>query len=97
MAGLALGWKEGDIIITTPITFLASANSVVYTGATPDFVDIDPTTYTIDPNKVESKIKYYRSKGKSVKAIIGVDFAGHPCDWKSLRQIANKYNLKLIN
>jgi len=97
LAGLALGWNPGDIIITTPLTFLATANSIIYSGATPDFVDIDKNTYTIDPNLVEEKVKAYRANGKKVKAIIGVDFAGHPCYWKELREIADKYDLQLIN
>ena len=97
LAGLALGWQADDIVITSPITFLATANCIVYAGATPDFVDIDPAIYTIDPNLVEERIKYHQSKGKKVKAIIGVDYAGHPCDWKALREIANKYELQLVN
>jgi perosamine synthetase len=97
LTGLALGWQPSDIIITTPLTFLATANCIVYAGATPDFVDIDPVTYTIDPNLVEERIKYHQSKGKKVKAIIGVDYAGHPCDWKALREIADKYDLQLVN
>ncbi len=97
LVAIALGWKPDDIIITSPVTFLASANCILYVGATPDFVDIDASSYTIDPNKVEEKVKYYRQKGKSIKAIIGVDFAGHPCDWKGLRYIANKYDLQLVN
>ena len=97
LTGLALNWKPGDIVITTPITFLATANCIVYTGATPDFVDIDPVTYTIDMGLAEEKVKYYQSKGQNVKAIIGVDYAGHPCDWKTLREIADKYELQLVN
>jgi perosamine synthetase len=97
LAGLALGWEPGDIVITSPITFLATANCIVYVRATPDFVDIDPVTYTIDPNQVEDKIKAYKSKGKKVKAVIGVDYAGHPCDWKALREIADYYELQLVN
>ena len=97
LTGLALGWQPVDIVITSPITFLATANCIAYTGATPDFVDIDPVTYTIDPNLVEEKVKFYQSKGKKVKAIIGVDYAGHPCDWRGLRQIADKYDVKLVN
>jgi perosamine synthetase len=97
LTGLALGWQSGDIVLTSPITFLATANCIVYSGATPDFVDIDPITYTIDPNKVEEKIKLYQSKGKVVKAVIGVDYAGHPCDWKALREIADRYELQLVN
>ena len=56
LTGLALGWKPGDVIISSPISFLASANCVIYSGATPDFADINEETYTIDPNKVEKKI-----------------------------------------
>ena len=97
LAGLALGWQPGDIVITSPITFLATANCIVYAGATPDFVDIDPITYTIDPNLVEEKVKFYQFKGKKVKAIIGIDYAGLPCDWKALREIADKYDLQLVN
>ena len=97
LVGLALGWQSNDIVITSPLTFLATANCIVYAGATPDFVDIDPISYTIDPNKVEEKVKHYRSSGKNVKAIIGIDFAGHPCDWKAFREIADKYDLQLVN
>ena len=97
LVALGMDWQPGDIIITTPLTFLATANSIVYSGATPDFVDIDPVTYTIDPNLVEEKVKEYRLKGKNVKAIIGVDFAGHPCDWEALRILADKYDLQLVN
>ena len=97
LIGLALGWQSEDVVITTPITFLATANCIVYSGATPDFVDIDPATYTIDPNQVEEKVKAYQLIGNKVKAVIGVDYAGHPCDWKSLREIANKYDFQLVN
>ncbi len=97
LTGLAFGWQPGDIVITSPITFLATANCIVYSGATPDFVDIEPIAYTIDPNKVEEKVKDYQSKGKMVKAVIGVDYAGHPCDWRALREIADKYELQLVN
>ena len=97
LTALALGWKPGDIIITTPITFLATANCIVHAGATPDFADIDPITYTIDPNLVEEKVKNHHAKGKRVNSVIGVDYAGYPCDWKALREIADKYELQLVN
>ena len=57
LTGLGLGWKPKDIVIASPISFLASANCIVYSGATPDFADIDEKTYTIDPNQLEKKIK----------------------------------------
>ncbi len=94
---LALGWESGDIVITTPITFLATANCIVYAGATPYFVDINPVTYTIDPNQLEEKIKLLLSNGKKVKAVIGIDYAGHPSDWKALRELADKYDFQLVN
>ncbi len=97
LAGIALGWKTGDIVLTTPLTFLATANCILYSGATPDFADIDPVFFTIDPNQIEEKVKSYQSKGKRVKAVIGVDYAGCPCDWKALRVLADKYNLQLVN
>jgi len=97
LIALALGWGKDDIILTTPITFLASANCILYVGATPDFVDINPITYTIDTNKLEEKILVYKAKGQNIKAVVAVDFAGHPCDWKKLRQLADKYNFQLVN
>jgi len=97
LAGIALNWKKGDIILTSPISFLASANCILYSNAIADFVDIDNKTYTIDLNKTEEKIKRYIKIGKKIKTIIGVDYAGHPCDWKSLKFLSNKYNITLIN
>ena len=64
LTGLGLGWKPKDIVIASPISFLASANCIIYTGAIPDFVDIDEKNYTIDPNQVEKKIKNYQKKKK---------------------------------
>ena len=97
LTGKALEWQSEDIVITSPVTFLATANSIVYAGAIPDFVDIDPITYTIDPNQLEEKVKTYRKNGKNVKAVIGIDFAGHPCNWEALRTLADKYELQLVN
>ncbi len=97
LIGLALGWGKDDIIITSPITFLASANCILYNNATPDFVDIDKNYYTIDVNKLEEKIKSYRGQGKNIKAVVAVDYAGQPCDWKSLRTLADKYEFQLVN
>ena len=64
LSGLALGWTSNDIIITSPITFLATSNCALYTGAQPDFVDINPVSYTIDVNKLESKIKHINNKSR---------------------------------
>tara|TARA_Y100000590_G_scaffold135594_1_gene155177 strand:- start:44516 stop:45682 length:1167 start_codon:yes stop_codon:yes gene_type:complete len=97
LAGLSLGWKKGDIVIASSLSFLASSNSIIYTGATPSFVDINPTTYTIDVRQVEKKLKIFANRNKKVVAIIATDYAGHPCDWKKLKLISKKYNVKLIN
>lgn len=94
---MALGWQKGDVVITSPITFLASANCAIYAGATPDFVDIDSKTYTLDPDKLEEKIKSYAANNKKVKAVVAVDFAGHPCDWDKLKELQNKYGFQLVN
>jgi len=97
LAGLALGWKAGDIVITSPMTFLASANCILYTGATSDFVDIDEKYYTIDLNKLEDKIKQYKKINKKIKAVVGVDYAGHPCDWENLKSLSKEYKFQLVN
>jgi UDP-4-amino-4,6-dideoxy-N-acetyl-beta-L-altrosamine transaminase len=97
LIALALGWQQGDVILTSPITFLASANCILYAQATPDFVDIDPTTYTIDTQKLEEKLQVCSKSGKKVKAVVAVDFAGHPCNWRKLKQLSQQYGFQLVN
>jgi len=97
LAALALDWQKGDIVLTSPITFLATANCIIYTDSTPDFVDINLENYTIDLNKLEEKIKVYKNKGQKIKAVIAVDYAGHPCDWEGIRYLADTYEFQLIN
>ena len=97
LAGLALGWKDGDIVITAPITFVASANCILYAGARPDLVDIESDFYTIDPNKLEEKLRSFAKAGRKVKAVVAIDYAGNPCDWSALRSLAKKYELQLVN
>ena len=97
LAGLALRWKKGDIILTTPISFLATANCILYSGATPDFVDIDDFTYNIDVSKLEDKILHLDSQSKKVVAVVVTDYAGNPSDWEALQFISKKYKLQLIN
>jgi UDP-4-amino-4,6-dideoxy-N-acetyl-beta-L-altrosamine transaminase len=86
----ALGICPGDEVIVPPMTFAATANCVCLMGATPVFVDVEPGTLLIDPKEVEARIT------PRTKAIIGVDYAGQPCDWDSLRVLANKHGLALI-
>jgi perosamine synthetase len=89
-ACFAAGISEGDEVITTPMTFAASANCVLYQGGIPVFVDIDEKTYNIDPNKIEEKIT------DKTKAIIPVDFTGQPVELDRILEIARKYNLVVI-
>jgi len=86
----ALGIKGGDEVITTPFSFIASANCILFEKAKPIFVDIDEKTLNIDPDKIENKIT------KKTKAILAVDVFGHPADWDKLKKIAKKYKLKII-
>jgi len=92
----ALGIGEGDEVITTPFSFIASANCILFEQANPVFVDIDPKTLNIDVDKVEAKVKELKSRGSGLKAILAVDVFGQPADWDRLQKIAGKYNLKLI-
>ena len=86
----AIGVKPGDEVILPPMTFVATANCIVFQGATPVFVDVEPDTLLINPAEIESKIT------GQTKAIIAVDYAGHPCDYKTLRDIAERHGLNLI-
>ncbi len=90
IACLAAGITQGDEVITTPITFAASANCVLYCGATPVFADINPKTYNIDPESIE---KYVTPK---TKAIIAVDFTGQPVEIQKIRDICDKHGLIFI-
>ena len=89
----ALNFKKGDIIVSSPITFLAGIAGAIHCGATPEFVDIDKDTYNIDPNRLEDILK----KKKKIKAAIITDFAGQPSDWQDLYYLKKKYKIKLIN
>jgi dTDP-4-amino-4,6-dideoxygalactose transaminase len=97
LAGIILNWKKNDIILTVPNTFVATVNSIIYSGATPDLVDINPKTFSIDLDLLEQKIKIYKKNKKKIKSVIAVDYAGYPCDWKELKFLSNKYHFKLVN
>lgn len=89
-ACFGVGVTAGDEVITTPYSFAATANCVLYCGGTVVFADVDQTSLTINPTEVEKKVT------KKTKAIIGVDFAGMPADWLKLQLIAQKHKLKLV-
>lgn len=86
----ALGIGEGDEVITTPFTFFATVEAILYTGAVPVFVDIEPDTLNIDVNQIEAHIT------EKTKAILPVHLFGHPVDMGKISEIAKKYRLKVI-
>lgn len=97
LAGKALNWDQNTSVITTPITFVSTINCILLNKSKPVLADIDKHTYTIDPNLVEHEVKKIRKKGAKKISVIGVDYAGHPCDWTGLKYLAEKFNLNLIN
>ena len=90
IAALALGIKEGDEGVTSPNTFLASANCIAFCRGIPRFADIDPDTYCVNPKEIEKTIT------PKTRVLIPVHFAGQPCDMGSIRDIAEKRNLYII-
>jgi perosamine synthetase len=89
-AMFALDIGPGDEVIVPPMTFAATANCIVYMGGMPVFVDVQPGTLLIDPQMIEKNIT------TKTRAIIGVDYTGHPCEWDDLRKISRTHNLKLV-
>jgi len=90
LAYTTAGIGQGDEVITTPLTFAATANAIIFCGGRPVFADIQEDTLNLDPEEIEKKIT------KKTKAIVPVDFAGHPCDYDEIRKIAQKYKLLII-
>ena len=89
-ACFAAGIQPGDEVITTPLTFAASSNCVLYCGGTPVFADVDPKTYNIDPEDIRRKIT------DKTKAIIAVHLVGQPCDMDEIHKIAKEHDLIVI-
>jgi len=89
-AAFAAGLKPGDEAITSPMTFAATANCVLYQGATPIFADVSPDTLNLDPERAAAKIT------SKTKAILPVDYAGHPADLDAFLEIAGRHGLVVI-
>ncbi len=87
---LAHNIGPGDEVITSPFTFIASANAILYTGAKPVFADIDPATYNLDPVKVAARIT------RRTRALLPVHLYGQPCDMDAFMELANKHHLALV-
>ena len=89
-AAIAAGLGPGDEVITTPLTFVASANCALYVGAKPVFADVNPETYNIDPDSIEAHIT------ERTKAVVAVDFTGQAVEHDRIREICDKHGLTLI-
>jgi UDP-4-amino-4,6-dideoxy-N-acetyl-beta-L-altrosamine transaminase len=96
IACLALGVGKGDIVWTTPITFVASANCALYCGAMVDFVDIDPRTYNLSVERLAEKLAVADKACKLPKVLILVHLCGQPCDIESIYALSQKYGFKII-
>ena len=94
----AAGIGEGDEVVTVANSFVATALAVSCTGAKPLFVDIDPKAYTMDPNSLEILLKREKAKksGQKIRAVLPVHLYGHPADMDSIMEIANRYDLVVI-
>lgn len=96
IACLALGVGKGDVVWTSPITFVASANCALYCGATVDFVDIDPRTYNMSVERLAEKLADAEKIGNLPKVVIPVHLCGQPCDMAGIYMLAQKYGFKII-
>ena len=96
IACLALGVGKGDVVWTTPITFVASANCALYCGATVDFVDIDPRTYNLSVARLAEKLAEAEKTGSLPKVVIAVHLCGQPCDMTGIHALSQQYGCKII-
>jgi perosamine synthetase len=93
---VAAGVGEGDTVLTTPFSFVASANCILYERARPVFVDIDPVTLTVDPNALEAAARKLVARRRRPKAILPVHVFGHPTDMDPIRDLAARYELAVV-
>lgn len=96
IACLALELGKDDILWTSPITFVASANCALYCAASVDFVDIDPATYNLCPQALEQKLIYAKKEGKLPKVLVAVHLCGQPCDMKAIHALSIEYGFRVI-
>ncbi len=96
LALLANGIGPGDEVITSPFTFIATANTILFAGARPVFCDIQPDTFNIDPDQVEATVRARRAQGSRVRAIMPVHLFGQLCDMPALLEIARRHDLLIV-
>lgn len=96
IACLALGIGKNDMVWTSPITFVASANCALYCGAKVDFVDVDPRTYNMSVERLSDKLESAKMDGTLPKAVIPVHFCGQSCDMEAIHSLGQRYGFKII-
>jgi UDP-4-amino-4,6-dideoxy-N-acetyl-beta-L-altrosamine transaminase len=96
IACLALGVGQGDVVWTSPITFVASANCAIYCGANVDFVDIDPDTYNMSPNKLRDKLIEAKANNNLPRVVIPVHLAGQSCQMKEIFELSKEFGFSII-
>lgn len=96
LAAKAMGLKHGDWLWTSPITFVASANAGRYCGANVDFVDVDPGTVNLCPQRLEAKLQQAEKEGKLPKIVVPVHFTGQPCAMDRIHALGQKYGFKIL-
>lgn len=96
LACLALNIGSGDVVWTTPITFVATANCALYCGARIDLIDIDPRTYNLSVTALSAKLEQAEKAGCLPKAVIPVHLCGQPCDMSSIHTLGQRYGFKII-
>jgi UDP-4-amino-4,6-dideoxy-N-acetyl-beta-L-altrosamine transaminase len=96
LAYLAIGLEPGDIVWTTPNTFVATANAALYCGAIVDFVDIDPRTHNLSTDYLKEKLIQAKKNNKLPKLLVPVHFAGQSCDMKVIWELSKEYGFKVI-
>ena len=96
IACLALGLGPGDVLWTSPVTFVASANCALYCGADVDFVDIDKDTYNLSPEALEAKLLRASETGKLPKVVVAVHLCGQPCEMQAIDRLAKMYGFAVI-
>ena len=96
IACLALGVGVGDVVWTTPVTFVATANCALYCGATVDFVDISPETYNLSVDRLAEKLELAEQAGKLPKVVIPVHLCGQSCDMAAIHALGQRYGFKII-
>lgn len=96
IALMALDVKAGDVVWTSPNTFVASSNAALYCGASVDFVDIDPVTYNLSVSALSDKLAHAKTMGRLPKVVIPVHLTGQPCDMAQIHDLAQQYGFKVV-